>query len=93
MMKLKFPGFITEETAFLAGQVRFGEINRKEALEIENKELVKGKKPETLDFFLKELGMNEDEFEFYASDWRKVNKYYSKSKTSLMSLYHRLRKG
>lgn len=74
MHTLKFPEF-TKKTTFLAGQVRFGEMTREEALEIENKELSSGKKPEILDSFLKELGMSEDEFESYVRDWKKVDRF------------------
>ncbi len=89
---LKFPE-LTKKTAFLAGQVRFGEMERDEALKIENKELSEKKKPAILDSFLKELDMSEDEFIFYASKWKNVDKYRNKTRNSLVSLYHRIVKG
>jgi len=74
MHSLKFPE-MTKKTTFLAGQVRFGEMTREEALEIENRERAQGKKPEILDSFLKELGMSEDEFVSHVRDWKKVDRY------------------
>jgi len=92
MHKLKFPE-LTKKTAFLAGQVRFNEMSREEALEIENKELFEGKKPKVLEHFLDEINMSEDEFEFHAKDWKRVDKFRSKTRNYLVSLYHRIVKG
>jgi hypothetical protein len=68
-------------------------MERDEALKIENKELSEKKKPAILDSFLKELDMSEDEFIFYASKWKNVDKYRNKTRNSLVSLYHRIVKG
>lgn len=93
MMKLKFPQFITKKTAFLAGQVRFGAMGRNQALEVENMEIAEGRKPAILGSLLSELCMSEDEFEFHSRDWRKADIYRNKTKSFMVSLYHRFRKG
>lgn len=90
---LKFPE-LTKKTLFLAGQVRFGEMERGEALDIETKELAEKKKPAILDSFLKELDMSEDEFVLYASDWKKVEQYRNKAgsrpKALWLAVYHKI---
>ncbi len=89
---LKFPE-LTKKTAFLSGQIRLGEMEREEALDIETKELAEKKKPAILDSFLSELDMSEDEFMRYASNWKNVDLYRDKARSSLVSLYHRIVKG
>lgn len=71
---LRFPA-LSPETAHHAGQVRFGELTREEAIKLEEELLANQSIPEELEGFLKEIGISQEEFERYASDWRSVEHF------------------
>ena len=54
-------------------------MTREEALDIEEKETINPRIPPELDSFLDDIQISKDEFESSASDWKRVEKFRSKS--------------
>jgi len=66
---LRFPA-LSPETAHHAGQIRFGELTREEAIKLDEELLNNRRIPQALEEFLEDIGMPKEEFDRHASDWR-----------------------
>jgi hypothetical protein len=82
---------MSEKTLFLSHQVRLGKISREEAMKQELQLIRDRAPPPSLAPFLKEIGMNEQEFTEAVRDWRKNQKYQGKWEQFLASLISRLK--
>ncbi|MCD4843036.1 MAG: hypothetical protein K8R25_00950 [Methanosarcinales archaeon] len=82
---------ITTETLYNSGLIRQGLITRDEAMEIENEKINNPNTPIELEFFLKEISMEYDDFVNYVKLGNPAQ-YEPKMGKILMEVYHKKRK-
>ena len=73
----KFPD-LTTSTVYHSGLIRLGQMDRDEALRIENEKMSSPKIPENLYEFLEDIKIKKEEFESATRDWRSIDKYRKK---------------
>jgi len=89
VQSLRFPE-ITPSTVHQSGLVRMGRTTREAALQLDQAQLRDRRTPSQLGVFLREVGMSQEEFEKVAKDWRKMDRFRSKTRDRLQSFYHRI---
>jgi hypothetical protein len=82
--QLKFPE-VTDTTFHHSGLIRRGLMTREEAILIEKQNLKHKETPRELDYFLKEIGLTEEEFNDAVHDWRKVDRYRDSRRRNLVN--------
>lgn len=86
IMTIKFPE-LTALTLYHSSLIRLGAMTRAEALVLESQAMNRPQEPLELNDFLYEINMTKEEFVCSVKNWRNIEKYRSKKRSIVRTLY------